>query len=216
MAAGRARWLAPLTRTRHHAETRPGDIVLIHGQGWRSAVIRYAQRLWFRGSDRTYTYWDHVAMFVDTNGGIIEAVWSGVCHRHIAMYASTDYQVVPLAASPEERAEAVRRARAYLHQPYGWLLIASIVMPLMAHTPFRRRLSRQQTCSSLIAHALAPTHRFTRAPAHVMPADLAKYCGVGAPVPVARSGQARQRTPLPLQRETLVNLLAVAEALLFT
>jgi hypothetical protein len=182
-----------------------GDIVLIHGSGWRSAVIRWGQRLWFRGSDRAYADWDHVAMFVDRYGGIVEALWSGVTYRHISHYPPTAYRIVRISASARERDEAVRFAHDCIDQPYGRALILSIVVSSIV----RRRRVRphwgQQTCSSLIACAWRQTYGRERPPAHIMPADLARYYQVPPARPCA----------LRLHRaRTWSGLLVAAEALL--
>src|SRR2546426_6335287 len=74
----------------------PGDFVLTRGHGWTSWLIRVGERLRYRGKDRKFAYWNHTALFVSTNGDIIEALGSGVTKRNISLYKPIDYHVVHL------------------------------------------------------------------------------------------------------------------------
>ena len=70
---------------------QPGDFMLTHGVEWTDRLIRFGQRLRFRGADAPYAHWNHSALFVDAEGGIVEALAGGVARRNISLYASTEY-----------------------------------------------------------------------------------------------------------------------------
>lgn len=51
----------------------PADFILTRGDAWTSKLIRFGQGLRFHGSDQKYTYWNHAALVINTQGDIIEA-----------------------------------------------------------------------------------------------------------------------------------------------
>src|SRR5437773_4468430 len=67
-------------------ELQPGDFILTHGAEFFSQLIRFGQQLRFRGKDNMYTYWNHAAMVVATDGTIVEALGAGVARRSIDAY----------------------------------------------------------------------------------------------------------------------------------
>src|SRR5438105_13676067 len=105
---------------------RPADFILTHEDAWTSGLIQFGQSLRFRGKDSKYAFWNHTAIFTDEQGGIVEALGAGVIAGNISSYTPTEYTVVRVDASDEDRQEAVAFARACVGQPYGWLTIISI------------------------------------------------------------------------------------------
>jgi hypothetical protein len=163
---------------------RPGDFILTHGKAWTSRLIQLGQKLRIHGDDSKYTYWNHAAIFVNANGDIIEALGAGVRERNIRVYQPIEYHVVRIAAGTEDREEAVRFARSCVDEEYGWVTIASIAMSLLTGTKFSFGFDGQQICSGLVARAMERTWAiFSRMPANIMPADLAKYYQVDPPKP---------------------------------
>ncbi len=72
------------------------------------------------------------------------------------------------------------------------MTIVSIALSLMMGGKFTFGFDGQAICSGLVARALERTSAiFNRDPAHIMPADLAKYFGVEPPPP----GSDRGRVP---------------------
>ena len=166
-----------------------GDFVLTHGRAWTSRIIRFGQRLRIHGDDRKYTRWNHAAIFVDDDGAIVEALGAGIKRRHISAYDETEYQVVRIDASAEDRDQAVAFAERSLAQPYGWLTIVSIAYSLLSGGKFTFAFEGQQICSGLVARAMERTGAiFNRMPSHIMPADLAKYYDVEPPPPATPIG----------------------------
>ncbi len=163
---------------------QPGDFMLTHGVEWTDRLIRFGQRLRFRGADAPYAHWNHCAIFADAEGGIIEALAQGVAQRNIALYHGTEYTVVSIQASLEDRQQAVTFAEKCVGEAYGWLTIVSIAWTLLTGGRFSFAIDGQQICSGLVARAEERTWAiFDRDPAHIMPADLARYYQVAAPPP---------------------------------
>ena len=81
----------------------PGDFILTHGGEFWSRVIHFGQGLRFAGKDQPYTFWNHTALVVDHAGAIVEALGTGVALRTIHDYEATQYTVVRIDASDEDR-----------------------------------------------------------------------------------------------------------------
>src|SRR5919108_6325433 len=127
---------------------RAGDFILTHGDEWTSKLIRFGQGLRFRGDRAKYTYWNHCAIVVDENGAIVEALGTtGVTERSIHDYDPTQYTVVRIEASDEDRREAAAFARACVGAGYGNLTVISVAISLvtggtLAFAVHRRRICR--------------------------------------------------------------------------
>ena len=177
------------------ADPRPADFILTHGAGVFDALIRVGQGLRIHGQDRKYTHWNHAAMFVGTNGDIVEAVGDGVRLHNISIYKPTEYHVVRISASLLDRDEAVAFAHSCVGEPYGRATIASIALSLLTGAKFSFGFDSEQICSGLVARAMERTPAiFNRAPSHIMPADLAKYYQVDPPP----AGTPRGTPPRPV------------------
>jgi len=171
---------------------QPADFILTHGSGWFDGLIRFGQALRYRGPDRKYTRWNHAALIVNDAGDIIEADGGGVARANLSKYTSTEYYLVRVQASPEDRAEVVKFAEASVGGGYGTLTIVSIALTLATGAKFNFGVDGQQICSGLVARAEERTGVIfvdgttggpedLREPSHMMPADLAKYYGVEPP-----------------------------------
>lgn len=162
-------------------------------------MIRFGQRLRIHGDDRVFTHWNHTALIVDDDGDIIEAVGAGVCRRNLSVYEPTEYKLVRLTTSAENRAEEVRFARwaagevdaegdvipARQRDPirYGYLTIVSIAYSLITGGKFSFSVAGQEICSGLVGRCLERTGVVfgRKPPTHMMPADLAKYYDAPGP-----------------------------------
>jgi uncharacterized protein YycO len=165
---------------RHFA---PGDFILTHGDDVVSRAIRIGQRLRFRGEERRYAYWNHAALIVAKDGDLIEALARGVVRRNLDAYTAREYHVVQIAATAEDRDEAVTFAETVLAvgSRYGYLAIASIALNLLTDSRLTFFVDGQYICSALVARALERTQaRFDLDPMRVTPAHLAKYYQVAA------------------------------------
>lgn len=172
-------------------QTQPGDFILTHGGKLYDRLTQWAQSLRFLGPDHKYTRWNHAALVVDTQGGIVEANGTGVCLENLAKYQPAEYYLVHIDASDDDRAEEVTFARDCLGQPYGRLTIFSVFLSLLTGTTLAFGLDGTEICSGLVAQALVRTKViFTKEPSHVMPADLAKYFHVEPPEKGTPKGKA--------------------------
>ena len=165
---------------------RPGDLILTHGEGWASALIRFGQGLRFRGPDRPYARWNHAAIVVDGGGGIAEALEWGVEYEHVSKYEGKEYALVRLETSEERRAGMLAFAKSVLRtRPrYGYVTILCIALQLLFASGFVFARSGTAICSGFAAEVLIRNHEiFGKEPLVIMPADLARHFGVGAGEP---------------------------------
>src|SRR5205085_771626 len=135
----------------------PGDFILTHGGEFFSRVIQFGQGLRFTGKDAPYTYWNHSALIVSADGAIIEALGPGVRRNTLAAYHGTQYTVVHIDASDEDRKEMVAFAEHFVGGRYDWATIVSITLSLLTGAKFSFGFAGQQICSGLVARALERT-----------------------------------------------------------
>lgn len=177
------------------ADPEPGDFILTHGAELFSQLIQFGQRLRFSGADRPYTYWNHAAIVVTSGGAIVEALGAGVERRSLSDYDPTQYTIVRITASPEDRAEAAVFAERCVGQRYGWATIVSIAISLLTGAKFSFGFNGQLVCSGLVARALERTTAiFEDEPSHIMPAQLAKLYGAVPPPPGTPKGTPAKRS----------------------
>lgn len=175
-------------------DPEPGDFILTHGGELFSELIRIGQQLRFHGPDRQFTYWNHAALIVSSDGAIVEALGTGVQRRSLADYDPTQYTVVRITASKEDRAEAAAFAEHCVGEPYGFTTIVSIGLSLLTGAKFSFGFNGQLICSGLVARALERTTAiFDDEPSHIMPAQLAKLFGAIPPAPGTPKGRPAMR-----------------------
>jgi uncharacterized protein YycO len=159
-----------------HHPAREGDFILTHGDDWIDTLIRFGQALRFRGADAKYAYWNHAALIIGPAGELVEATGSGVVQDNLSKYQPREYHLIRINASEEDRQEVAAFGRWCTGEEYGYLTIVSVALNLLSGTKFAFMIEGQEICSGLVARAQERTHAiFNRDPAHVMPADLAKY-----------------------------------------
>ena len=162
---------------------QPGDFLLVDTKGLGGRLIKFGQGLRLRGDDRRYVRWSHAALIADADGTLIEAVGTGVRQFPLSGYDEKDYLVVRIVASAENRAEIVGFARWALERRarYNPVAIVSIGLSMLTGSKLAFFLEGCFVCSSLVARALERSDRiFDRDPAHIAPADLAKYYAAGS------------------------------------
>ncbi len=180
-------------------DPQPGDLILTHGKAWTSKLIRVGQRLRFVGESRKYTWWNHTAVVVNDRGDIIEAVGAGVQRRNLSVYRPTEYQVVRIKASLEDRQQMVAFAETCVGLEYGFPIVASIAFALLTGTKLSFGFEGQYICSGLVARCLERTSYLipareqrpqfvVRTPSHTMPAHLAEFFRVNPPAPGSSKG----------------------------
>src|SRR6267142_2012026 len=135
----------------------PGDFILTHGGEFWSRVIHFGQGLRFTGKDQPYTYWNHAALIVSADGAIIEALGPGVQRNTLASYQGTQYTIVHIDASDEDRKEMVAFAEHWVGKAYDWATIVSITLSLLTGAKLSFGFPGQLICSGLVARALERT-----------------------------------------------------------
>lgn len=161
----------------------PGDILLQRaatnkarsGETTRiGKLIQAGERA--RYGDTDLARWTHTALIVSADGKLVEALESGVHETHISKYAGTDYSILGMTATPEQRALAVAFARAHVGEKYGILDFVSLALQSVFDWNLSFTVSQQMICSELVARA---TEKYIASyplePANMMPADLAHY-----------------------------------------
>lgn len=153
-----------------------GDFILIDGNHFVSGLIRFGQRIRFRGKDRPYARFNHAALVVSDSGDIVEALTKGVVKADIGKYDPSQYVLVETHTSPEDQKQILRFADRCVGMEYGWLTIASIFFGVLTGGKLSVGYQGQSICSGLVARAQERSGAiFDRLPEDIMPADLARY-----------------------------------------
>jgi len=159
----------------------PGDFLLTHADAWTSRLIRFGERIRYRGPNRPFAYWSHAVAVVSDTGEIVEALGRGVTAGNISKYAGTDYTYVRIQATPEDRAEMASFSIGQVGVEYGYLTIASITLGLLTAGRLTFGLSGTEICSGLVARMLERGTYVWVDPPSVMPADLARFFDAPGP-----------------------------------
>jgi hypothetical protein len=165
------------------SELQAGYLVLTHGTQWTSRLIRFGQRLRFRGARRPFARWNHVALVLDGEGNLAEALSPGVVRTNISKYEGTDYHLVRVEYEQLDREEIGAFAAAVLNSPhrteYGWVTIVSLFFTLAFGSTIMFGKVGTAICSGFASEALVRAGEiFPRPPAYMMPADVAEHFGV--------------------------------------
>lgn len=157
---------------------RPGDLVLAHGKGIVSIIIRFGQ--WLRPSWRPYRYWNHAALVVTVLDGRVRCVQMAKHCELVWLDEVSPGGRIEVRPAPEgiDRIKAVDWALRQVGIRYSWLTIASIALQLVTpkwlDVDFHER-DRALICSALVARAWehggydCPTDPF-----QITPAELAR------------------------------------------
>lgn len=165
------------------ASPQPGDIVLVHAGHVSSRLIRWGQRLRFRGERAHYAHWNHVAVITGYHGELIEALFTGVKEGNLSRYANVDHVVCSAVEHGCDRVqmlafcESVARAR----WRYDYAEIVSVVLTLLTGSKWVFGRVGSAICSGLAAEALTRAGViWPRPPGWMLPADIAEHFKVAA------------------------------------
>ncbi len=179
-------------------ELKAADFILTHGSSTMGRLIRVGERMRYRGPDRKYARWNHVALLVDADGGIIEADERGVHRADISKYEAVEYYLVHIQAYEEARTHAVQFAEWCLRQRLGRLTFVSIALMLLMRSKLDFGLDGQETCSGLVARSLEHAGIIMETdPSRTMPSDLARQFQVEPPTPGTPIGDPFDPPALP-------------------
>ncbi len=153
----------------------PGDFILVHGESWAPRLIRFGQRLRFRGARAPYAYWNHAALCVG-GGWLIEAKGGRpVSYVELSQYKNRDYILVRTDGCDDMRENAVDFAVSQLGHGYNYLLIFSLALWSLFGGNVTLGFSSADICSGLVARSIERLgYIFEKAPEATMPADLAE------------------------------------------
>jgi len=163
---------------------QPGDFIVTHGKGFFDQLIRFGETLRVSAADRQYAYWNHAALITSPDGSLIQAMAQGVERGSLSDYAASDYYLVRIEASDEDRAEVVAFGEWALdaHSKYGFLTLVSIALTIITGWKLTFFVDGSFICSGLVARAQERTTAlFPHDPVHITPAELAQYYGVPSP-----------------------------------
>lgn len=157
-------------------EARGGDILLTAGRSFEDWAIRLAQRR----RDGINCRWSHAAVCTGrlaANGTdeIIEAAGRhGVRIGSVGAYKSIPTIILPITATNEQRAAAVRFAESQLGLAYDWADLISIGFNLLIGSPLVFHGNHRLICSWLAAECLRVAgYDLPRDPSDISPGDLA-------------------------------------------
>src|ERR1017187_8391062 len=86
-----------------------GDFILTHTNGFFGQLIRFGQRIRYRGADRAYCHWNHAAMIVGEHGEISEALpRTGVTPGNLEKYREVEYTLVHVHARSADQEQMLR------------------------------------------------------------------------------------------------------------
>jgi hypothetical protein len=167
------------------AQLAAGHVLLTHGRHWPARIIRFGQRLRFTGRRAPFAYWNHVALVLNADGDLAEALGRGVVRTNIEKYRDTTYELVRIDCSDEDREQIAAFAQAVLaaRWRYGWWTIVALALTLLTGSRFVFGRVGTAICSGFAAEALVRAGLiFARPPAFMLPADLAEHFGAQGPV----------------------------------
>lgn len=169
----------------------PGDVVLTHADGFIHGLIRFGQRLIFKGDRRKFAYWNHAAIVhkVDrstkpSTAYIAEALGQGVILSDLNKYKDTEFVLIELNPTYIDRLETQNFVQDVLdkREKYNYLEILSIALTLLIPLPIQFGSPGTAICSGLVANALTRAGViWPCAPDYAYPATIAQYYNISEP-----------------------------------
>jgi hypothetical protein len=173
--------LTPGDFSLHRATTnkaRGGETTLL------GKLIQAGERVRFGDSD--FARWTHSTLIVSADGAIVEAIESGVTEGNIEKYRNTDYMIVHVTATAEQRALACGFARSRVPDAYGIFNFVGLALQSLFGWTLSVHLGGQYICSGLVSRATEKyIDGYPRSTDDMMPGDLAYFWGAssGEPLP---------------------------------
>jgi hypothetical protein len=147
-------------------------------------LIQAGERVRYGNSD--FARWTHSTLIVSEDGGIVEAIESGVALDNIEKYRGSDYMVVHVSALPVQRELACGFARTRVGDGYGILNFVGLAFQALFGWKLSIDIDGQFICSGLVARATEKyIDAYPRSPEDMMPGDLAYFwdASSGEPLP---------------------------------
>jgi hypothetical protein len=147
-------------------------------------LIQAGERRRFGNSD--FARWTHSTLIVSAGGDICEAIESGVALEHIDKYRGSDYVVVHVSASEQQRELACGFARTRVGDRYGIVNFIGLGVQALFGWNLSVHMDGQFICSGLVSRATEKyIEAYPRSPEDMMPGDLAYFwdANSGEPLP---------------------------------
>jgi len=147
-------------------------------------LIQAGERRRFGNSD--FARWTHSTLIVSDGGDICEAIESGVALDNIEKYLGSDYIVVHVSASPQQRELACGFARTRVGDSYGIVNFIGLGVQALLGWTLSVHMDGQFICSGLVSRATEKyIEAYPRSPEDMMPGDLAYFwdASSGEPLP---------------------------------
>lgn len=138
---------------------RTGDIILTHTRSsFFGKLIRFGQRLRYRGEDKPFAWFNHAAVVIVGGNGVFlaEALADGIKLTDPDSYHKDWYAYVSLDLPEDEREDVYDYAMrtVELNTKYGWLQIIAIALSLITNGRLRFGVAGQNICSGFAAETL--------------------------------------------------------------
>lgn len=147
-------------------------------------LIQAGERVRFGDCD--FARWTHSTLIVSEQGDLCEAIESGVALDNIEKYRGSDYLVVHVVASPEQRELACGFGRSHVGDKYGVLNFVGLAVQALFGWNLSIHMDGQFICSGLVSRATEKyIVAYPRSPEDMMPGDLAYFWDAqsGEPLP---------------------------------
>ena len=147
-------------------------------------LIQAGERRRFGNSD--FARWTHSTLIVSAGGDICEAIESGVALDNLEKYLGSDYIVVHVSASPQQRELACGFARTRVGDSYGIVNFIGLAFQALFGWTLSVHMDGQFICSGLVSRATEKyIEAYPRSPEDMMPGDLAYFwdASSGEPLP---------------------------------
>lgn len=154
---------------------KPGDVILTHNSHWQSRLIRIGQSLRYGWNEAGR---NHAALVNTEDGWLAEALGNGVVASHIDKYLNSDYWLVRIDASDEDREQIQRFSSSVLKArwKYSWTTIISVSLTLLTGQRYVLIGSGSATCSGFVSESLVRAgYIWPKPPVQMLPADLATF-----------------------------------------
>lgn len=156
----------------------PGDLILVAHDSLMPKLIRFGQRIRYRGAQSEFAWCNHAGIVV-TKISLVEMQARGGTQVMLADYAYKDVALVHPDFTTTEANEVALFAMWCVGIGYGWASIAATALDLLTGHNVSFGTGLRMICSAASARALEHGGIFTpdRNPTEVLPADLARYFG---------------------------------------
>jgi len=134
-----------------------GDVILTHNAtSFISKLIRFGQRLRYRGDKSGYAWYNHVAVVVSPDGDLIEALGRGIVKTHASRYDTEFYSYIDVGLNESDRTAVGQYAQRVsdLNSRYGYVQIVAIAISLLTNSKLQFAVQGQNICSGFAAEAL--------------------------------------------------------------